>query len=66
MASGYSGPEVLELHDVVLPQPGAGQVLIDVNAAGPVPTRSTTSCTAATWAMIRTHCPCRSAWSSRA
>ncbi len=34
VASGYGGPEVLELHDIVLPQPGAGQVLIDVKAAG--------------------------------
>jgi len=34
VASGYGGPEVLQLHDIVLPQPGAGQVLIDVKAAG--------------------------------
>ena len=34
MAASYGGPEVLELHDIVLPQPGADQVLIDVKAAG--------------------------------
>jgi len=34
VAGRYGGPEVLELHDIVLPQPGAGQVLIDVKAAG--------------------------------
>jgi NADPH:quinone reductase-like Zn-dependent oxidoreductase len=37
VAAGYGGPEVLELQDIVLPQAGPGQVLIDVKAAGTNP-----------------------------
>ena len=34
MATGYGGPEHLEVHDFDPGKPGAGQVLIDVRAAG--------------------------------
>ncbi len=34
MAAAYGGPEVLAVHDVDLPGPADGQVLIDVRAAG--------------------------------
>jgi NADPH:quinone reductase-like Zn-dependent oxidoreductase len=37
LAEGYGGPEVLAVQDIVLPDPGPGQVLIDVKAAGTNP-----------------------------
>jgi NADPH:quinone reductase-like Zn-dependent oxidoreductase len=37
VAEGYGGPEVLAVQDIVLPDPGPGQVLIDVKAAGTNP-----------------------------
>jgi NADPH:quinone reductase-like Zn-dependent oxidoreductase len=37
VAEGYGGPEVLAVHDVELPPPGDGQVLVDVRAAGTNP-----------------------------
>jgi NADPH:quinone reductase-like Zn-dependent oxidoreductase len=36
-AEGYGGPEVLALQDIELPEPGQGQVLVDVRAAGTNP-----------------------------
>ncbi|MGK2880520.1 MAG: NADP-dependent oxidoreductase [Mycobacterium sp.] len=36
-ATGYGGPEVLAVQDIVLPHPGSEQVLIDVRAAGTNP-----------------------------
>jgi NADPH:quinone reductase-like Zn-dependent oxidoreductase len=36
-AEGYGGPEVLALQDIELPEPGPGQVLVDVRAAGTNP-----------------------------
>ena len=33
----YGGPEVLALQDIELPEPGDGQVLVDVRAAGTNP-----------------------------
>jgi NADPH:quinone reductase-like Zn-dependent oxidoreductase len=36
-AEGYGGPEVLALQDIELPASGAGQVLVDVRAAGTNP-----------------------------
>lgn len=40
VASSYGGPEVLEVHDIVVPQPGPDQVLFDVKAAGTNPVDS--------------------------
>ena len=37
VAEGYGGPEVLAVQDIVLPDAGPGQVLIDVKAAGTNP-----------------------------
>ena len=37
VAEGYGGPEVLALQDIELPDPGQGQVLVDVRAAGTNP-----------------------------
>ncbi|MDT5082849.1 MAG: hypothetical protein QOJ80_7486 [Mycobacterium sp.] len=37
VAEGYGGPEVLAVHDVELPAPGQGQVLVEVRAAGTNP-----------------------------
>jgi NADPH:quinone reductase-like Zn-dependent oxidoreductase len=37
VAEGYGGPEVLAVHDVDLPAPGQGQVLVEVRAAGTNP-----------------------------
>ena len=37
VAEAYGGPEVLALQDIELPAPGAGQVLVDVRAAGTNP-----------------------------
>jgi NADPH:quinone reductase-like Zn-dependent oxidoreductase len=37
VAEGYGGPEVLAVHDVELPPPGDGQMLVDVRAAGTNP-----------------------------
>ncbi|ERG69213.1 NADP-dependent oxidoreductase [Segniliparus rugosus] len=37
VASAYGGPEVLELRDLPVPDPGPGQVVIDVRAAGTNP-----------------------------
>ncbi|HEY9376387.1 MAG TPA: alcohol dehydrogenase catalytic domain-containing protein, partial [Jiangellaceae bacterium] len=37
VADGYGGPEVVAVQDIVLPDPGPGQVLIDVKAAGTNP-----------------------------
>ena len=37
VAERYGGPEVLALQDIELPAPGAGQVLVDVRAAGTNP-----------------------------
>jgi NADPH:quinone reductase-like Zn-dependent oxidoreductase len=37
VAEGYGGPEVLAVQDIVMPDPGPGQVLIDVKAAGTNP-----------------------------
>jgi NADPH:quinone reductase-like Zn-dependent oxidoreductase len=37
VAEGYGGPEVLSLHDVDLPAPGVGEVLVEVRAAGANP-----------------------------
>ena len=37
VAERYGGPEVLALHDVELPPPGDGQVLVAVRAAGANP-----------------------------
>jgi NADPH:quinone reductase-like Zn-dependent oxidoreductase len=37
VAERYGGPEVLAVHDVELPPPGDGQVLVDVRAAGTNP-----------------------------
>ncbi|MCV7225714.1 NADP-dependent oxidoreductase [Mycolicibacterium komossense] len=37
VATGYGGPEKLAVQDIVLPEPGQGQVLIDVKAAGTNP-----------------------------
>lgn len=37
VAVAYGGPEVLALQDIELPTPGAGQVLVDVRAAGANP-----------------------------
>jgi NADPH:quinone reductase-like Zn-dependent oxidoreductase len=36
-AESYGGPEVLALQDIELPEPGQGQVLVDVRAAGTNP-----------------------------
>ncbi|NVN51455.1 NADP-dependent oxidoreductase [Mycolicibacterium hippocampi] len=37
VAQSYGGPEVLAIQDIVLPAPGAGQVLLDVRASGANP-----------------------------
>jgi NADPH:quinone reductase-like Zn-dependent oxidoreductase len=37
VARSYGGPEVLALQDIELPEPGVGQVLVDVRAAGTNP-----------------------------
>jgi NADPH:quinone reductase-like Zn-dependent oxidoreductase len=37
VAAGYGGPEVLALQEIELPEPGPGQVLVDVRAAGANP-----------------------------
>jgi NADPH:quinone reductase-like Zn-dependent oxidoreductase len=37
VASAYGGPEVLALQDIELPDPGQGQVLVEVRAAGTNP-----------------------------
>ena len=37
VARSYGGPEVLALQDIELPEPGEGQVLVDVRAAGTNP-----------------------------
>jgi NADPH:quinone reductase-like Zn-dependent oxidoreductase len=37
VAERYGGPEVLAVHDVELPPPGQGQVLVDVRASGTNP-----------------------------
>jgi NADPH:quinone reductase-like Zn-dependent oxidoreductase len=37
VAAGYGGPEVLAVQDIELPDPGPGQVLVDVRAAGTNP-----------------------------
>lgn len=37
VATGYGGPEVLAVQDIVLPHPGPQQVLVDVRAAGTNP-----------------------------
>ncbi len=37
VATGYGGPEVLAVQDIVLPELGPGQVLIEVRAAGTNP-----------------------------
>lgn len=37
VAEAYGGPEVLALQDIELPEPGEGQVLVDVRAAGTNP-----------------------------
>lgn len=37
VAAQYGGPEVLALQDIELPNPGEGQVLVDVRAAGTNP-----------------------------
>lgn len=37
VAQSYGGPEVLAIQDIVLPAPGAGQVLLDVRASGTNP-----------------------------
>jgi NADPH:quinone reductase-like Zn-dependent oxidoreductase len=37
VAEAYGGPEVLVLQDIELPEPGQGQVLVDVRAAGTNP-----------------------------
>lgn len=37
VAEGYGGPEVLAVEDIELGQPGPGQVLVDVRAAGTNP-----------------------------
>lgn len=37
VATGYGGPEVLALQDIELPEPGPGQVLVEVRAAGTNP-----------------------------
>ena len=37
VADGYGGPEVVAVQDIVLPDPGPGQVFIDVKAAGTNP-----------------------------
>ncbi|MGB3354672.1 MAG: NADP-dependent oxidoreductase [Mycobacterium sp.] len=37
VAQSYGGPEVLVIQDIVLPEPGTGQVLLDVRAAGTNP-----------------------------
>ncbi len=37
VAKSYGGPEVLAIQDIVLPAPGAGQVLLDVRASGTNP-----------------------------
>ena len=37
VAESYGGPEVLAIQDIELPEPGDGQVLVDVRAAGANP-----------------------------
>jgi NADPH:quinone reductase-like Zn-dependent oxidoreductase len=37
VAEGYGGPEVLALQDIDLPQPGPGEVLVEVRAVGANP-----------------------------
>lgn len=37
VAEGYGGPEVLAVQDIAMPDPGPGQVLVDVRAAGTNP-----------------------------
>ena len=62
VAESYGGPEVLAVQDIDLPEPGRARY--SSTCAPREPTRSTTSCTAATWARPRPRCRCRWAWRS--